>query len=867
MTDTEKTAAKKPAAKKTTTKKASAKKPAAKKIVAKKTTAKKPAAKKTAAKKTTTKKPAAKKTAAKKTTAKKPAVKKTAAKKNTKKAVAKKTGEDATSSEKPKRTRKKGKALVVVESPAKARTIGRYLGTGFTVKASVGHVKDLPKSKMGVSIENDFEPEYVVINNKQKVIDELQKAAARVEEVYLAPDPDREGEAIAWHIAEELKAINPNIKRILINEITKKGIQAAMAKPTVVNTNKTNAQQARRILDRLVGYQISPILWKKVRRGLSAGRVQSVAVRLLVEREDLINAFQSDEYWTVECDCSVSLPPQFGAKVSKFRGEKAAPKTEEEAAAITKELEGNKSVVGKVVSKSRKRKAQPPFITSKLQQQAARKLRFSAKRTMALAQRLYEGIELGDEGPTGLITYMRTDSTRVSDDALASLRSYIGEAFGADYLPEKPNQYKMSKRAQDAHEAIRPTSMEHTPEFVKKALVGNPEGDVLLKLYTLIWQRFVASQMCPAVYDQTSVDIICGQATLRATGQILRFAGFTKVFESQETDDVAKETAANSDKLLPEMVEGQEVTLDKIKPEQHFTQPPPRFTEASLVKELEERGIGRPSTYAAILTTIVARDYAEKKEGRFFPTELGTLVNGLLVESFPKILDSDFTAQMENDLDRVEDGEHDWRALLGGFYSPFQERLAHAKEHMRDVKREEIPTEHVCEKCNSPMVIKWGRNGSFLACQGYPDCRNTKEISRKPDGTVEIVPEQVTDEICDSCSAPMVEKRGKYGVFLACSKYPECKTTKPVSVGVDCPKETCKGYVTQKRSRRGRIFYGCSHYAKTGCEFVAWDRPIPQACPVCNAPYMLRKENRKGIVDRCATCDHKQSPSNSEEAA
>ncbi|MCG8419771.1 MAG: type I DNA topoisomerase [Proteobacteria bacterium] len=858
-----KSATKKRAGKKVAGEKATAVKSAAVKSAAKKTASVKSAGKKVAAKKVAAKKTAGKKTAGKKTSTKTAAKKTSAAKTTTKRATAKKakTSASASSGAKAgnasKRTNVKGKALVVVESPAKARTIGKYLGSGFTVKASVGHVRDLPKSKIGVDVDNNFEPEYVVISDKKRVISDIRKAAENVEEVYLAPDPDREGEAIAWHIAEEIKDVNSNIKRILINEITKKGVTAAMGTPTVVNTNKTEAQQARRILDRLVGYEISPILWKKVRRGLSAGRVQSVAVRLLVEREQDIAAFQPEEYWSVECDCKAPDPPLFSARLARWDGQKAEPKSEAQAGEMAAELGAGPAHVAKVDRRERRRRPQPPFITSKLQQEAARKLRFTPKRTMALAQRLYEGLEVGDEGPVGLITYMRTDSTRVSDDALAELRGYIDKNYGRDYLPDKPNTYKTGKRAQDAHEAIRPTSTKYTPDAVAKALENHPEGKELSKLYTLIWQRFVAAQMMPAVYDQTSVDIERGRAILRATGQVLKFLGFTRVYTEQETDDAKAEAASQADRILPHLDQGMAITLLNIVPEQHFTQPPPRFSEASLVKELEERGIGRPSTYASILSTVVDRGYIEKKDGRLIPTELGTLVNELLVESFPNILNADFTAEMEADLDKVEEGARNWRELLGGFYEPFKGTVEHAKEHMRDVKREEIPTDYTCEKCASPMVIKWGRNGSFLACQGYPDCRNTKEIIRHPDGRIELVPEATTDEVCESCGAPMVIKRGRFGQFLACSRYPDCKTTKPISLGVDCPKDGCGGFLTEKRSRRGKPFYGCSNYAKKGCDFVTWDRPIPQPCPACGAPFLVKKETKRGVTLRCLSCDYK----------
>lgn len=782
--------------------------------------------------------------------------------------------EEAEKVRKPKKV-KPGSALVVVESPAKAKTIGKYLGPMYVVKASVGHVRDLRK-KDGVDVENGFEPAYEVIDGKKKVMAEIRKAARENETVYLASDPDREGEAIAWHLSEEIKDVNKNYTRILINEITKKGVKEALEKPRPIDMNLTEAQQARRILDRLVGFQISPILWEKVQRGLSAGRVQSVAVRLVCEREEEIKAFKPEEYWTVETTCVGPQPPPFEAKVIKWHGEKAGgvvdglglfPKVKAEADEIVAELNAGPAVVTAVERKERKRKPQAPFITSRLQQDAARKLRYSAKRTMALAQRLYEGVELGDEGPTGLITYMRTDSTRVSDDALAAVRQHILDSYGSDYLPEEPNQYANKGRAQDAHEAIRPTLMEWTPEKVATALAEHPEGPELIKLYTLIWQRFVASQMTQAVFDATTIDIERGAAQLRANGQILKFAGYKKVYEVSETDDAKAEAAEEADRTLPELSVGDSITFESIRPEQHHTQPPPRFSEASLVKELEERGIGRPSTYAAIMSTIVDRGYVEKKEARFWPTELGILVNGLLVESFPEIVSSDFTAQMEGNLDKVEDGSAQWRNVLGDFYAPFKDELEKARSEMRNVKREEIPTEWICEKCGKPMVIKWGRNGSFLACQGYPECRTTMEVVKNLDGTWEKVPPQTTDEICETCGAPMTIKRGRFGSFLACTKYPECKTTKAISLGVKCPRPGCGGFIAEKRSRRGKPFYGCSNWAKKQCDFVAWDKPVPQPCPICHAKFVVKKENKSGTTLRCVECDWKQGVDESEENA
>ncbi len=758
---------------------------------------------------------------------------------------------------KPKKV-KPGSALVIVESPAKAKTIAKYLGAGYVVKASVGHIRDLPKSKIGVDFENGFEPAYEIIEGKKKVMLEIRKAARENEMVYLASDPDREGEAIAWHISEEIKDLNTNFRRVMINEITKKGVTAALANPLDIDMNKTNAQQTRRILDRIVGYEISPILWNKVQRGLSAGRVQSPAVRMVCEREEEIKAFKPDEYWSVDAMCTGPIPPSFPARIWRFRGEKAEPKTVEDAQAIAAELSAGPGQVSAVDKKERRKKAQAPFITSRLQQDAARKHRYSAKRTMALAQRLYEGVELGAEGPTGLITYMRTDSTRVSDDAMTALRTYITETYGPEFLPETPNTYGNKERAQDAHEAIRPTLMEWTPERVDIALAEHPEGNELCKLYRLIWQRFVASQMVPAVYDATTIDIDRGEAQLRANGQIMKFAGYTKVYEVAETDDAKTEAAENSDKLLPELAIGDAIAIDGIDPQQHFTQPPPRFSEASLVKELEERGIGRPSTYASIMSTIVDRGYVEKKEARFHPTELGILVNGLLVESFPEIVSSDFTAKMESDLDNVESGERDWRLLLGEFYTPFKDELEKARTEMRDVKREEIATEWVCDKCGKPMVIKWGRNGSFLACQGYPECRTTQEVVKNLDGTWEKVPVQTTDEICETCAKPMTIKRGRFGTFLACTGYPECTTTKAISLGVKCPRQGCGGYIAEKRSRRGKPFYGCSNWAKKQCDFVAWDKPVPQPCPICQAKFVVKKENKSGITLKCLECDWKQ---------
>ena len=800
--------------------------------------------------------------------------KKSAAKTSSKK-TADKTSEKTASKASSKSSGAKGggeSALVIVESPAKARTIKKYLGGKVEVMASVGHIKDLPKSKIGVDIEHDFQPEYVPIRGKGKILTDLKKAARSADIVYLAPDPDREGEAIAWHIYEEIRDANDNIKRVKFNEITKRGITEAIAHPTDLNRSMFDAQQARRILDRLVGYQISPILWTKVRRGLSAGRVQSVAVRLVVEREAEISAFKSEEYWTVEVQVEGKVKPAFTLRLSRVDGQKPDRLPEADARLIAAAAMKQPLSVGSIEAKVRRKMPSAPFITSKLQQEAVRKLRFTAKRTMGIAQRLYEGVELGSEGLVGLITYMRTDSTRVSPDALTEVRSFISGRYGAAALPDEPNVYKSKQsNVQDAHEAIRPTSMKYDPETVRRLLTEeaakNPEKEKdiadQIKLYQLIWNRFVASQMTPAVYDQTTVLVELRDGSrsfeLRATGQVLRTPGFTAVYsESQDEDRRPEETSeGDGDGVrLPPLEKGEALRALNSLPEQHFTQPPPRFTEASLIKELEERGIGRPSTYAAILSTVQDRGYVEKKEGRFYPTLLGTRINELLVVSFPQIVSVDFTAKMESDLDFVEEGQENWLALLKRFYGPFKDHLDRALVEMKDWKRVEIPTEIACEKCGKPLVIKWGRNGEFLACSGYPACKNTKEFVRDQDGKITPKPEPTTDEKCTTCGAEMVYRRGRFGEFWACSRYPECRTTRPVSLGIMCPKPGCGGFLTEKRSRRGSSFYGCSNYSSKGCDFVSWDRPVKEPCPDCGTPFLLQKQTRQGPKLRCSMCSY-----------
>jgi DNA topoisomerase-1 len=641
----------------------------------------------------------------------------------------------------------------------------------------------------------------------------------------------------------------------MFNEITKKAVLEAIEHPLELDAKKYESQQARRVLDRLVGYLISPILWTKVRRGLSAGRVQSVAVRVLVEREEEIKAFQTEEYWSVELQVEGKSPPPFAARVVKVDGEKPVLVSEEHASHALELIRQAAPKVASVERKERRKNPPPPFITSRLQQEASSKLRFSPKRTMGLAQRLYEGLELGAEGPTGLITYMRTDSTRISEDAVRDVRELIASRFGAAHLPGEPNVFKSKKSAQDAHEAIRPTLLDHDPERVRALLTDSGaardarEIEDLVKLYTLIWNRFLACQMTPAVFDQTTIEIEAGRVGLRASGQVMRFPGYLDVYAESQEDAASDDDNSGA---LPDVKEGEVLRVIGENPEQHFTQPPPRYSEATLVRELEEKGIGRPSTYAAILSTVQDRGYAEKKEGRLAPTELGVVVNGLLVKSFPDILNTDFTAQMEEQLDEVEEGAADWIKLLRDFYVPFERDLTRAKVEMRDIKREEEPTLEVCEKCGKPMVIKWGRNGHFLACSGYPECRNTKEYTRNPDGTLTVLPAtRPSDQTCPACGSPMVVRRGRFGEFLACSRYPDCKTTSPISLGVACPKPNCGGYLTEKRSKRGKTFFGCSNYAKSKCDFVSWDRPMPRPCPQCGAVFVVQKVSRSGARLRC----------------
>ena len=789
------------------------------------------------------------------------------------------------------------KNLVIVESPAKAKTIGKYLGKQYTVKASLGHVKDLPKKDLAVDVDNDFKPVYEVIEGKRKLIAELKQAAKGTDAIYLAADPDREGEAICFHLQEELqdKKNGSKFYRVMFNEITKSAIQKAFEKPLAVNLHLVDAQQARRILDRLVGYKISPLLWDKVRRGLSAGRVQTVALRLIVDREREIRAFLKKEYWTIDVNLAAKKPPQLTAHLAKKDDVNVEINNQGEADTIVKALDGADYVVRSVTNREKRRNAVPPFITSTLQQEASRKLRFSVKRSMMLAQKLYEGVELGsDEGAVGLISYMRTDSTRVSNDALDEVRAMITARYGADFCPEKPNFYKSKKDAQDAHEAIRPTSALRTPDSVAKFLAEDE-----LKLYRLIWMRFVASQMTPAVFDQTTIDIDAkgkdGAAYLfRATGSVLKFKGFLEVYE--EGKDQKDEDDEELKSRLPAVTQGEALKLKSILPEQHFTEPPPRFNEATLVKELEADGIGRPSTYASILSTIQEREYVRKDGGKFFPTELGMVVTDLLLESFADLFDVTYTARMEAELDDIEEGKIDWRMSMSDFYERFEKDLKHAEQHMTDIKRMEKPTDLVCEKCGKPMVIKWGKHGSFIACTGYPDCTNTRElVVDLPDVDKVDLTEQDEAVYCDNCGRPMVLKKGRFGQFLACSGYPDCKTTKQLgeaqkpkdvpldedcpqcggkmvkkygrygefvacgnypkckfvkqnTIGVKCPNCT-EGEVVERRSKKGKTFFGCNRYPD--CDFVAWGKPIAEKCPDCGSGYLIEKYLKAGAFAQC----------------
>jgi len=855
------------------------------------------------------------------------------------------------------------RSLVIVESPAKAKTINKYLGRNYTVKASYGHVMDLPKKSIGillpgeqngkkkskrktkakgkaagkkpvkqipVTAENIFEPTYEVIPTKLKVIGDLQKAASTAEAIYLAGDPDREGEAICAHLEEilskprkytkvvaeaaaeaeegngdkaakpakkaapEVRATAPKIYRVMFNEITQKAIKAAFEHPTEVNANLVDAQQARRVLDRLVGYKVSPILWDKVRRGLSAGRVQTVALRLIVEREREVRAFVPKEYWTIHALLAAGDPPSFEAKLIKYNGQDIEIPDQAESQRILSAVDHAIWQVTSVAQKEKRRFAPPPFTTSKLQQAGYNRLRYTARRTMMLAQRLYEGVELGDEGSVALITYMRTDSVRVSDDAIAQVRDHIASAFGQSYLPEKPNFYKSKKDAQEAHEAIRPTDVTRTPESVRRYL-----DDDMFRLYQMIWQRFVASQMVPAVFDQTTIDVDAAGYTFRATGSVIKFEGHLAVFAAVKDEEEKGDEGDTAGNRLPQVRQGEQLRLETIRPEQHFTDPPPRYTEATLVKELEEKGIGRPSTYAAIISTIVEREYVNKDQGRFTPTRLGEKVSELLVKAFEDIFDVGFTARLEDELDEIEEGKMTWRAAVKEFWDRFVVDLDHASEKMVSYKAG-IPTGQKCEKCGEgellerisrhgfflgcsrypecdfirdlaepgtvdtegeikteycdncgkEMAIKRGRFGTFLACKGYPNCRTTRRLAA---GTLKALqPDVELDEKCPTCGENLLRRQGRFGEFIGCKNYPKCKYTRPITLGIKCPKCNEGEFVRRGTARgrgKGRVFYGCSRYPD--CDFTSPHEPIAEPCPKCGAPFVVEKHTKQGNFRAC----------------
>ena len=751
-----------------------------------------------------------------------------------------------------------GKSLLIVESPTKVNTLKKIVGKDFIIKASVGHLKDLPKKKLGVDVDNDFAPEYITIRGKGKILQELKTAAKKCDMIYLAPDQDREGEAIAHHIGNEVARFTKGkIVRVTFNEITKKAVLEAIKNPTELNNNRVNAQQARRILDRLVGYKISPILWKKVHRGLSAGRVQSVALRIVCEREREILAFEPREYWSITLELEGSEKPQFQAKLFKIDGDKAEVANKAEADEILKGLEGAKPVLEDIVKKERKRNPSAPFITSTLQQEASRKLNFSPKKTMMLAQRLYEGIAMGRKGTVGLITYMRTDSVKLSDQALEEVRAFIPERYGKEFLPGTPNLYKSKKSAQEAHEAIRPTDVLLEPSTIKESL----EKD-MFRLYQLIWSRFVSCQMVPAVLDTTQFDIKTGKFLFRSNGSILKFAGFMKVYvESQDDEkgDAVQSSGKADDRLLPALKKGEELKVQEVLPEQHFTQPPARFSEAMLVKELEDKGVGRPSTYAATISVIKDRDYIQNVDRRLQPVELGFMINDLLVENFPDIMTTEFTSKMEEQLDDIEAGKLEWVDALRSFYTPFKADLEKAEEKMKDFKAEVEETDEVCEKCEQPMIIKWGRFGKFMACTGYPECKNTKDLGGKGDSEDGAKDDEVEGN-CDKCESPLIMKRGRFGKFIACSNYPECKFTKPIGLGISCPEEACEGEIAARRSKKGRTFYGCTKYPD--CKFTSWDKPVAEACPECKNPFLIEKwKKNEDPSTLCPSCGYKKTDS------
>ncbi len=740
-------------------------------------------------------------------------------------------------------------SLVIVESPAKARTLSRYLGRGYAVVASVGHVRDLPKHELGIDVEHGFEPQYLDLPGKRKVIGDIRAAASRAERVLLATDPDREGEAIGWHIAELLRASGKPVGRVLFHEITKRAVVDAVGAPREIDQRLVDSQQARRVLDRLMGYKLSPLLWEKVKRGLSAGRVQSVALKMICDREAEIEAFVAEEYWHLDARLAADAPPAFVARLATRDGKKFVVHDGETAAEVRAEAESQPFVVASVKRRRRQQKAPPPFVTAKLQQAAYQRFRFPVRKTMQLAQKLYEGVDLGSGERVGLITYMRTDSVRVAAEAIAAARELVAGAFGDGFLPEHPNFFKNRSEAQDAHEAVRPTDPARTPDGMARFLASDE-----LKLYTLIWQRFVASQMTPALFDVTDVVVDAGRYGFKARGEVEVHPGYLRVYREEEAEPASPRPAGEQEdeeltsKRLPTLAEGQALRLEELVPTQKFTQPPPRYTEATLVKALEENGIGRPSTYAQIIATLSVRDYVAREKGAFLPTELGKLVTRLLTASFGDLINERYTARLEEELDAIAEGKVEWRQALARFWGAFTADLEKARSEMVSVKRAGVATAETCQKCGSPMLLKFGRYGEYLECTA---CKATRDPGAP--AAVEEPPS------CPECNAPMVRKRSRFGPFWACSRYPACKGTRRMASattspntpsGVRCP-ECSEGEMVEKRSRRGRPFWGCSRYTK--CSFTLPAKPVPHACPSCGAPFVVEKKQvRKGVFWMCA---------------
>jgi DNA topoisomerase-1 len=725
------------------------------------------------------------------------------------------------------------KSLVIVESDAKSKTINRFLGKDYVVRASVGHIKNLPKNRIGVDIENGFEPEYITIRGRGKVIQELKRLAQNSNKVFLATDPDREGEAIAAHLAAEIEPANKNIQRVLFHEITEQAVREAIQKSISIDSEKVEAQKARRVMDRLVGYRVSPFLWKTIYRGLSAGRVQTVALRLVCEREEEIKGFTSREYWTIECVFKTKDGDKFKSKLMKIGGRDADIS---DAEAVERHVTSLKSLDYRICdlkTRELERNPYPPYTTSTLQQDAVRRLNMTTKQIMAVAQQLYEGIDL-PEGRVGLISYMRTDSIRLSPVAVEEARQYIGENYGVEYVPPKPRRFSNKKSAQDAHEAIRPTSLKRPPQKVA-AYLSTPQK----KIYELIWNRFLACQMSPARFKQTILEITGGEYLFRTIGTDVLFKGFMQIYNVEDKEQSFRVSIPGHLKI------SDPVSLESVDPEQHFTKPPSRFNESSLVKELDALGIGRPSTYVLIISTLLDRKYVEREARSLFPTELGVTVNRILIQQFPAIFNVGFTAKMEEELDQIESGDKKRLEVLQDFYHPFSEAVTKAMDQKEEI-RESLQEEHgeKCPKCGKDLVVKWGRNGRFIACTGYPECTFTKPLK---EDMVE------TNETCEKCGSPMIVKTGRFGRFLACSRYPECKSTKPISTGVPCPADGCTGTLVEKRSGRGKVFFGCSRYPE--CKFATWYRPVQKTCGTCGYPLLERHvSKKKGEYVQCPKC-------------